>query len=193
MRALFNQSVSKIDTESPGVIASRLTENSNTIESGISQHFSLAIQAISFTVGLFVVSFLKSVQLTFVALAAVPIVVIAFAICLPLMYKVSHESNSIRAQASSLAYETFQSIRIVTAFGASGKLGDKHWKILDRARIVDHRLGPVMSSLMASMFFTIYAIFALTFWRGIRLYSENKVESIGTIIGKSAQLTFWKR
>jgi ATP-binding cassette subfamily B (MDR/TAP) protein 1 len=182
MKALFNQSVSKIDTESPAVISSRLTENSNTIESGISQHFSLAIQAISFTIGLFVISFLKSIQLTFVALASVPIVIIAFAIALPLMYTISHESNAIRAQASSLAYESFQSIRIVTAFGAGGKLGDKHRKILDKARLVDHRLGPVMSGIMAPMFFTIYAIFALTFWRGIKLYSQGKIDNIGSII-----------
>lgn len=104
------------------------------------------------------------------------------------MYKTSHESNAIRYQASSLAYECFQSIRIVTAFGARGRLGEKHRRILDRARLVDHRLGPVMSSVMAPMFFTIYAVFALTFWRGIRLYREGKVEGVGSIIGMYSRI-----
>ncbi|KAF2669087.1 multidrug resistance protein 2 [Microthyrium microscopicum] len=189
--ALFNQPVSVIDKESPGAIATRLTTNSNTIESGISQHLALAIQAIAFTIGLFVVSFIKSVPLTLVATASVPVVVIAFAIALPLMYKISHESAAIREQASTMAFEVFSSIRLVTAFGAEKRLGKVHHQILDRARLVDHKLGPVMGSLMAPMFFTVYAIFALTLWYGIKRYSEGKIAGVGTIIGNVLFSVMW--
>src|SRR3978361_2162239 len=69
IRALFQQSVTTIDEMSPGAVASRLTTNSNIIESGISQQFFLAVQAISFTIGLFVFAFIKNALLTAVALS----------------------------------------------------------------------------------------------------------------------------
>ena len=43
MRAIFKQSVTSIDEISPGAVATRLTTNSNIIESGISQQYFLAI------------------------------------------------------------------------------------------------------------------------------------------------------
>jgi hypothetical protein len=100
------------------------------------------------------------------------------------MYKISHESTAVRTRASSLAFEIFSSIRIITAFGAEKRLGKMHYQILDQARKIDHKLGPVMGSLMAPMFFTIYAIFALTFWYGLHRYKEGKGEGVATIIGR---------
>ena len=78
LKALFQQPVSQIDSTSPGKIASRLTTNSNTIQMGISQQFSMGIQAVSFTVGLYVVSFIRSALLTLVASATLTIILISY-------------------------------------------------------------------------------------------------------------------
>jgi ATP-binding cassette subfamily B (MDR/TAP) protein 1 len=184
MQALFRQPVSAIDEISAGAIASRLTTNSNTIESGISQQFSLGIQALSFTVGLYIVAFIKSALLTLVATVSVPVVLIAYGVAIPFMYKFWYKGEALKDQASSLAFEIFQSVRIVVAFGAEDRLGSRHADLLDRAQEIDRKIAPIMGAMMAPMFLGVYAIFALSFWFGIKQYVGGRVEGVGTIVGK---------
>lgn len=189
LKALFLQSVDTIDETSPGVIASRLTTNCNTIESGISQQLSFALQAVSFTLGLYIVSFAKSALLTLVASASLPVALIAYAIALPLLNKYFYQGEAIKDEASSLAFEIFESIRIVVAFGAEERLGAKHQAILKRAQAFDRKQAPLMGLLMAPMFLAVYATFALTFWFGIKQYTNGRIDGIATIIGKA--LTYY--
>jgi ATP-binding cassette, subfamily B (MDR/TAP), member 1 len=184
MKAIFRQSIASIDEMSPGAVASRLTTNSNIIESGISQQYFLAVQATSFTIGLFVVAFIKDAKLTLIATSAIPIVLVAYALAVPLLNKFWYEAEAHKDAASSLAYEIFQSVRIVVAFGAQQRLSSEHGKMLERARKVDRKQAPIMGAMFAPMFLAIYGIFALTFWFGIRQYSKGKIHNIGTIIGK---------
>jgi ATP-binding cassette, subfamily B (MDR/TAP), member 1 len=159
-----------------------LTTNSNVIESGISQQFCLAIQASSFTIGLYVVAFIKSALLTLVATASVPVVVVAYGFAVPFMNKIWYESEAVKENASSLAFEIFQSIRIVVAFGAGERLTAKHSAIVEKARMIDRRLAPIMGALLAPMFLAIFSIFGLTFWFGVQQYSKGNIKNVGTII-----------
>ncbi|KAF2399304.1 leptomycin B resistance protein pmd1 [Trichodelitschia bisporula] len=182
LRALFQQPISTIDATSPGAIASRLTTNSNTIESGISQQFSLAIQAISFTLGLYIVAFVRSALLTLVASASIPIVMLCYAAAVPFMYKFWTAAEKWKDAASGLAFEIFESVRIVVAFGAEGRLSEKHHDLVRRAAAEDRKNAPMAGVLMAPMFLAVYATFALTFWFGIRQFMGGKIEGISTII-----------
>jgi ATP-binding cassette subfamily B (MDR/TAP) protein 1 len=182
MKALFRQSVSSIDAISAGAIASRLTANSITIESGISQQFSLGIQAISFTIGLYVVALVKNAVLTLVATVSIPIVLVAYIVALPFMYKFLQQGDAIRDQASSLVFEVFQSIRIVKAFGAENRLSRRHAEIISRSEKIDRKQAPIVGMLMAPMMLAVYGIFAFTLWYGIKQYAAGRVEGIGTIV-----------
>jgi ATP-binding cassette, subfamily B (MDR/TAP), member 1 len=184
LRALFLQPVSSMDASasSPGVIATRLTTNSNIIELGISQQFSLAIQAITFTLGLYIVSFTKSATLTLVASAPLPVVLIAYAFALPFINKYYIQGEGIKEQASSLVFEVFESIRIVVAFGAEGRLTAKHRSILKEARQYERKAAPFIGLLLAPMFVAVYATFSLTFWFGIRQYTRGHISGIQTIV-----------
>ncbi|TLD29668.1 P-loop containing nucleoside triphosphate hydrolase protein [Venturia nashicola] len=168
LKALFLQPVDTIDETSPGVIASRLTTNCNTIENGISQQFSFALQAISFTLGLYIVSFAKSFLLTLVASASLPIALIAYAFALPLLNKYYYKGETVKDEASTLAFEMFESIRIVVAFGAEGRLGTKHQEILRRAQKFDRKQAPLMGLLMAPMFLAVVLFSVL--WAVMTLY-----------------------
>jgi ATP-binding cassette, subfamily B (MDR/TAP), member 1 len=69
IRALFTQPISMIDKVSPGKVSSQITTSANTIQLGISQQFSLCIQAVTLVIGAFVVAFIKSALLAVVASA----------------------------------------------------------------------------------------------------------------------------
>jgi ATP-binding cassette subfamily B (MDR/TAP) protein 1 len=78
LRALFAQPVSVIDTISPGKVSTRITTSANTVQLAISQHFAMLFQSLAFTVGLYVVAFIKSPLLTLVASASLPFIVVAY-------------------------------------------------------------------------------------------------------------------
>jgi ATP-binding cassette, subfamily B (MDR/TAP), member 1 len=193
IKAIFQQPVTAIDEISPGAVATRLTTNSNIIESGISQQYFLAIQATSFTLGLFIVAFVKDAILTLVSTVAIPIVLVAYAVAVPFLNKYWYQAEAEKDLASSLAYEIFQSIRVVVAFGAEKRLSGEHAKMLERARKIDRKQAPIMGAMFAPMFLAIYGIFALTFWYGVRQFSKGKIHNVGTIIGKRSYIDVYRK
>lgn len=182
--ALFRQPVSEIDTTPAGTIASRLTTSANTIQLGISQQFAMAIQALSFTIGLYVVSFIKSALLTLVASAALPVMLIAYLSAVPFFMKYYNQSLKAKDAASSLAFEIFASIRIVTAFGAADRLARQHKSFMLEARKAEIKSAPWMGIILSPMFFATYASFALVFWFGIRQVTRGHIDGIGSIASK---------
>lgn len=138
----------------------------------------------AFTVGLYVVAFIKSALLTLVASAAIPVVIIVWGVAMPIGNKQFFASEAIKERASSLAFEMFDSVRIVVAFGAAERLGLKHEKMLSQAKVLDKKQAPLMGLMMGSMFFSVYATFSLAIWFGIKKYMSGKIDGISTIIGK---------
>lgn len=181
IQALFAQPISMVDKVSPGKVASRITTSANTIQLGISQQFSLFIQAITFTIGAYVVAFVKSALLTLVASCCVPFIFLAYGITLPFFIKIHKRTEDMLEEASSFSFEIFGSIRIVVAFGAEERLHRRYASILDRAARNERKCGPFMGLMMSPMFFSTYATMALAFWFGIHQYIHHHISSVGSI------------
>jgi ATP-binding cassette subfamily B (MDR/TAP) protein 1 len=182
LTALFKQPVSVIDATSPGKIATRLTTNANTIQMGISQQFAQMIQAIALTLGLYVTSFIRGPLLTLVASSSLPFMVIIYSICVPFILKNQKQGQELKDQASALAFEIFESIRIVTAFGAENRLAAKHGALIRKGSTFEQKNGPWMGLVMSPMFFCVYATFALTFWFGIKEVTHGHLGGVGSIV-----------
>jgi ATP-binding cassette subfamily B (MDR/TAP) protein 1 len=179
---LFQLPVSVIDATSPGKISSRLTTNANTIQMGISQQLAMLVQSLAFTIGLYVVSFIRGPLLTLVASATLPLSLIVYGITIPIVFKSGRRSEKFKEEASGLAFEIFETVRIVHAFGAQAKLGAQHEKLLAQARKIDQKISPLHGLMMAPMFFTVYATFALTFWFGLQQYQKGHIDGVGSIV-----------
>jgi len=182
LRALFAQPISRVDKVSPGKVSSRITTSSNTIQLGISQQLSLFVQAVTFTVGVYVIAFIKSALLTLVASACIPFILFCYGITLPIFIKIHKKTESMLEEASSLSFEVFNSIRIVIAFGAEDRLHGRYASILDRAAHNEQKAAPLMGCMMGPMFFSNFASMALTFWFGIHQYSHHHISSVGSIV-----------
>jgi ATP-binding cassette, subfamily B (MDR/TAP), member 1 len=181
LRALFAQPIASIDKVSPGKVSTRITTSANTIQYGISQQFSLFIQAISCTIGVYIIAFVKSALLTLVASASLPFVLISHSIAITFCMKIHNRTGSMLDEASSLASEVFSSIRIVVAFGAEDRLHRRYKNILQDAARNEKKAAPYMGMMMWPMFFALYATFGLTFWFGIHQFVRGHVDSVGSI------------
>lgn len=174
--------MSVIDTLSPGKVSTRITTSSNTIQLAISQHFSLLFQSLAFTIGLFVVAFIKSWLLTLVASVSLPFIVIVYGAMIPPFMKIHKVTEENQENASATAYEIFSSIRIVVAFGAEGKLAKQHEALLDKAAKNERKTAPFMGLMFSVSMMAMYGTYGLTFWFGIRQYTRGHITNVGDIV-----------
>jgi ATP-binding cassette subfamily B (MDR/TAP) protein 1 len=141
----------------------------------------MCIQALAFTIGLYVVSFVKGPLLTLVASASLPVILIVYGATLPFFIKFHKVTEAHQEQASSLAFEIFSSIRIVVAFGAEDRLTGRHNEFIDKAMVSELRNAPLMGIMFAPVFFAMYATFSLAFWFGIKQYTSGHIGGVGPI------------
>ncbi|KAF2471491.1 lipid A export ATP-binding/permease protein-like protein msbA [Lindgomyces ingoldianus] len=182
LRATFAQPVSVIDTISPGKISTRITTSSNTIQVAISQHLATLWQALAFTIGFYIVSFIKSWLLTLVASASLPFILIVYSSLIPPFMRIHKITEKHHDDASGMAFEMFSSIRIIVAFGAGAKLGRQHEEFLSKAAHNEKRATPLLALMTSPPAVAQYGTFGLAFWFGIRQYSRGHIDDIGQII-----------
>lgn len=84
------------------------------------------IQSLTFTIGLYVVAFVKGWLLTLVASAALPFILIVYGTIVPPFIKIQKTTGKHLEDASAMAFEMFSSVRVVVAFGAEAKLARLH-------------------------------------------------------------------
>lgn len=181
LRALFAQPVSVIDTISPGKVSTRITTSSNTIQLAVSQNFAMLFQVFAFVIGLYVVAFIKAWLLTLVASASLPFIVICYGSLIGPFFSIHKVTEKHNENASAMAFEMFSSIRVLTAFGAEGKLAEQHAKVLDSAMLNERKAAPLMGLMMAPSMIAMYGTFAISFWFGIKQYVDGKIADVGVI------------
>ncbi|RYF45162.1 MAG: hypothetical protein EOO38_16525, partial [Cytophagaceae bacterium] len=160
-------------------MSTRITTSSNTIQLAISQHFAMLFQSLAFVIGLYVVAFIKAWLLTLVASASLPFIVICYGAIIGPFFKVHKVTEKIHTDASAIAFEIFSSIRVVTAFGAEAKLAKQHEQLLDKAAKNERSAAPLMGLLIAPSMVAMYGTFAISFWFGIKQYTDGKISSVG--------------
>ncbi|USP79352.1 P-loop containing nucleoside triphosphate hydrolase protein [Curvularia clavata] len=181
LRALFAQPVSVIDTVSPGKVANRITTSSNIVQLAISQHFATLFQSLAFTVGLYVVAFVKGWKLTLIASTGLPFILIVYGAMFPPFLRIHQITDKFQEEASAMAYEMFSSIRMIVAFGTESRLAKQHGVMLSKAASNEKRAAPLMGLTMSPAMVAMYGIFGITFWFGIKEYTKGRISSVGDI------------
>ena len=179
---MFAQPVSVIDTISPGKVSTRITTSSNTVQLAIGPQFALLFQSLAFTIGLYVVAFIKGWLLTLIASSSLLFLLLAYGALLPPYIKIHKVTDKHHEDASAMAFEMFSSIRVVVAFGAERILSREHASTLGKAAKNETRATPLMGLMMATAMLSMYATFAITFWFGIKQYAEGHLPDVGAII-----------
>jgi len=174
LRALFAQPVATIDTISPGKVSTRITTSSNTVQLAISQHFAMLFQSLAFTIGLYVVSFVKGWLLTLVASASLPFILVVYGSIVPPFIKIQKVTAKHMEDASAMAFEMFSSVRVVVAFGAEAKLARQYELEVRKAGENEKKAAPLLGLMMAPQMMAMYGSFGLVFWYGIKRASEGK-------------------
>jgi len=67
-----------------------------------------------------------------------------------------------------------------TANSNTDFLTDAAW--VQEAKKRGLKISPLAGLQMAPVFFAMFSTFALTFWFGVKLYSEHRISSVSTVV-----------
>jgi ABC-type bacteriocin/lantibiotic exporter with double-glycine peptidase domain len=112
---------------------------------GISERMSIFFQSISLVFTALVISFQYSWRLTLVTSSGLLAIVGFYAVTLPKLVKLLKDVEEADRMASSVASETFSSVRMVAACGAEDKMENRHSTWVEESR----RRGMLLSPLVA--------------------------------------------
>lgn len=143
--ALFHQPISVLDTLPSGQTASIITITANILQIGISEKLSMFLQSISLIFSALMVAFYYDWLLTLVTSTGLVFIIAFYSFTIPRLVKMLKQVEEADQASSSIAIEVFNSIRMVVACEAEGKVAKRYAAWVKESR----RRGLLMSPLVA--------------------------------------------
>ncbi|KAJ9142373.1 p-loop containing nucleoside triphosphate hydrolase [Pleurostoma richardsiae] len=182
MRTLFKQPVSTLDAMPPGQTAAIITITANVLQSGISEKLGSLLQSISLVVSALVIAFSYSWSLTLVTSSGMVLIVAVYGVTTPFIMKIMNDVQHADIKAATIANEVFRSVRMVAAYGAEAKMAERYARWAGESRRRGLRMSPLVATQQASVFFAVYATFALAFWYSLKMFMESRINSPETLM-----------
>jgi ABC-type multidrug transport system fused ATPase/permease subunit len=182
LSSLFDLPVSVIDKLPAGEATDTLTSIANTIQLAISDKLGSMVQGFSLVITAYVIAFVYSWRLTLVSSSVIVLVTVMLRITMPYLMKYYIQILAKNAAASGVAGEVLRGIRTIKSLGAEEEALRWHCKLLDQAQEYGSKLSIWVSMQFWPAFFATYANMALTFWTGVKFYSEGLIPGIGALV-----------
>ncbi|KAI0223628.1 ATP-dependent translocase ABCB1 [Lamellibrachia satsuma] len=178
-RSILNKDIAWFDTHNAGEMNTRLSDDINRIQEGISENLGRFISGLCAFVSGYVAGFVYGWQLTVVLAAVSPLLVLSgtFISKVRLLEEVGATLTRMElkayAKAGAVAEETISCIRTVTAFGGQEKEYCRYTSHLSRARRMGITKGLVNGGSEGFVTFVLFALYALAFWYGAQLVAAD--------------------
>lgn len=182
LTALFNQPISAIDKLPPGAATDSLTNIANTIQVAISDKLGILVQGIALLVAAYAVAFTYSWSLTLVSSSIIVFCFIVYGAITPFWFKLEKAVNESNANASAVAGEVLKSVRTVKSLSAEAAVTARHAKWIDQAKERGLKKSPISAAQFSPAFFATYANMSLTFWFGVKLYTQGNIANVGVVV-----------
>jgi ABC-type multidrug transport system fused ATPase/permease subunit len=181
LRCLFGQTIHVLDSMPSGAAAGVITTSANTLQIGISEKLSTFVEYISTIITATIIAYTYSWRLALATSSLLLFILMSVGVLMPLIMKIHSKMAIAEEKASSIANETFGSVRMVTACGAEARVSQRFARWVKEAEKKGRLLAPLIALQFGIIFFALYATFALAFWFGSKLYLEGHIDSVGTI------------
>lgn len=182
LSSLLDLPVSAVDKLPAGEATDTFTNTANTIQSAVSDKLGSMIQSISLVIAAYVIAFIYSWRLTLVSSSIVVLVSVMLKITLPHLMKHYIQVLTKTAGASGVAGNVLRGIRTIKSLGAEDEALRWHGEVLDQSQESANKLSFWVAMQFWPSFFATYANMALTFWAGVRFYSQGLISGIGALV-----------
>ena len=164
--SLLRQSISWYDTKSCADHASGIARDTEVIGQAIGLQFGNFVKEFGNVVAGLAVAFVANWKLTLVMLAVSPALSLSFWFFGRAMALCVAKEQEYHSNAGTAAQEAIESIRTVFAFGGQDKEVSRYTGHLKHAFAMNIQRGRLLAATMASVYFFVYASYALGFWFG---------------------------
>ncbi|KAK9465718.1 P-loop containing nucleoside triphosphate hydrolase protein [Lipomyces arxii] len=181
LAATLRQNIGYFDKLGAGEITTRIASDTLLVQDAMSEKVSYVISHSTTFIAATIVAYTQSYLLSSMIIGNVITIILVSYFGSIYITKFSTKSQEGYAVGSSLAEESFSSVRNVQAFGIQERMAvayDKFLEVSEKWSI----LAGYASGLMGGLTFLFaFGIDTLTYWQGTRLFTENEV-SVGTMM-----------
>ncbi|KAI2629328.1 P-loop containing nucleoside triphosphate hydrolase protein [Hypomontagnella submonticulosa] len=166
LEACLRQNIGFYDGVGVGEVTTRIINNTNLIQEGISEKLALMLAAVATFASAFIIGFIMYWKLTLVLSSVAVAIITIMTVGSHWVVKYSIKSLNLYAAGGGLADEVFRSIRTAMAFGSQGKLADQYDAHLAKAEKYGFRMQVVAGVMYGLTFLVMYLGYGLAFWQG---------------------------
>ncbi|KAI1346307.1 multidrug resistance protein [Xylaria sp. FL0043] len=181
LRCLFGQTIHVLDSMAPGSAAGTITTTANTLQLGISEKLGTLIEYTATIIAATIIAYTYSWSQALVTSSVLLFITLVLSVVLPFVLKSTGRLTRAETKASSVASETFSSIRMVTACGAEDRMAKRFAVWVAAAKRHGQKTSPFIGVQLGLIFFSIFASFGLSFWFGAKSYREGSIHDVGTV------------
>jgi len=181
LKAIVRQNIAYFDTIGSGQVATRITNDTASVQEAISEKLGNMIQGIATFITAIIIAFTQQWKLSCILLSVVFFNFADMAVGSRVMIKFEMLSESIYTRGSSIAEEALSAIRSTVAFGAQGRLAKRFDNVLQAARKPAEKSAFSLSVMLALIWASLFFTYALAYWEGSRLIASRHTD-IGSIL-----------
>ncbi|KAJ3053457.1 Multidrug resistance protein 1 [Rhizophlyctis rosea] len=185
VHSILRQNIGWFDLAEEGSLTTRLAQDTQLIQDGISEKAGMAVQCVAQFVAGFVVAFVKGWKLSLVLLASLPLMGIVGSIMVAIVTKYVGKGQDAYADAGAVAEQVISGIRTVYSFSLQSRFQKKYEVELDKAYASDVKKGRAIGAGFGSFMCVMFLTYGLSFWYGSKLVRE------GTMLGGNVMVVFF--
>ncbi|HMV13189.1 MAG TPA: ABC transporter transmembrane domain-containing protein [Nitrosomonas sp.] len=172
---ILNLSPTFFEKTRTGEVISRLTNDTQRIETVVIGVFSFALRNFVMMIGGIVMLAITSLKLTLIILAAVPLVVTPILLLGRRVRKTSEEMQNRVADSSSYIDETIHEIRVVQAYTHEAVDRDRFADQIERVFKAGVEAGRYRAAMIASVIVLAFSSIAFVLWIGGRAVITGEI------------------
>ncbi|KAI8821160.1 P-loop containing nucleoside triphosphate hydrolase protein [Fimicolochytrium jonesii] len=182
VHSILRQNIGWFDMAEEGSLTTRLAQDTQLIQDGISEKAGLIIQTLAGFVAGFVIAFLKGWKLAVVMLASLPVMGIVGGIMIAIVTKYVGKGQDAYADAGAVAEQIIAGIRTVYSFSLQSRFQRKYEVELAKAYQADLKKGMGIGAGFGSFMLTLFCTYGLAFWYGSRLVINGEMEGAQVMV-----------
>jgi ATP-binding cassette subfamily B (MDR/TAP) protein 1 len=173
LEALLRQPVGYFDQNDQGVLSASVMTDTSLVEEGLGEKLALAFQfSMAFIAGL-AVALYYNYQLSLLIFGAIPILFILLGVVISILTVKSKAETDAGNAASSVATQTFGSIRTIFSLGLESNQRAQYEKLLNVAESAGASRWQVQGFLIGAVNFLLWLFYASGLYFGAYLISSN--------------------
>ncbi|KAJ3385238.1 Multidrug resistance protein 1 [Entophlyctis sp. JEL0112] len=186
LSSVLRQDMEWFDKAEDGSLTTRLAQDCNLIQEGISEKFGLCVQSVVQFISGIVIAFVQSPLLALVTFAILPVILVFGGIGMKKVSALAKGSQDAYAAAGSVAEQAIAGIRTVCSFSLQLNFSEKYDANLANAESSDRNRGVTFGFVFGSTFLLILSAQGLSFWYGSHLVWFGQVSGGSVLVAYMA-------